>query len=411
MLDIKYIRENSKVVEKAAASKGVSINIATLLDLDKKRVSLIEKRDTMRSARKFEGKPSAAEIAKVKKDNTGLLKVEADLLKIEEKWMTLMLSIPNPPLKDVTIGDGEADNKVVRKVGKPTKLGFKAKDHIELTDTDELIDLRRGAKVSGSRFAYLKGRVAQLELALINYTFDILIKEGLIPTFPPVLVSAESMAAMGYLEHGGEDETYHFEKDDLYLVGTSEQSIGPMHKDETFTETDLPLRYAAFSTCFRREAGSYGKDTKGILRVHQFDKIEMFSFVAPNASEKEHNFLLSLEERIVAGLKLPYQVVDICSGDLGAPAAKKWDIETWMPSQDKYRETHSTSNCTDFQARRLGIKFRKSDGTKEYVHTLNGTAVAIGRMIIAILENNQTKDGTVIVPDALVKYTGFKEIK
>jgi seryl-tRNA synthetase len=184
-----------------------------------------------------------------------------------------------------------------------------------------------------------------------------------------------------------------------------------MHKDETFTETDLPLRYAAFSTCFRREAGSYGKDTKGILRVHQFDKIEMFSFVAPNASEKEHNFLLSLEERIVAGLKLPYQVVDICSGDLGAPAAKKWDIETWMPSQDKYRETHSTSNCTDFQARRLGIKFRKSDGTKEYVHTLNGTAVAIGRMIIAILENNQTKDGTVIVPDALVKYTGFKEIK
>jgi seryl-tRNA synthetase len=253
--------------------------------------------------------------------------------------------------------------------------------------------------------------MAQLELALINYCFDMLIKEGFIPVFPPVLINRASMGAMGYLEHGGDAEIYNLAKDDLFLVGTSEQAIGPMHSGEIFSEHELPLRYVSFSTCFRREAGASGKDTKGILRVHQFDKIEMFCFTTPETSDKEHDFLLSLEERIVRGLGLPYQVIKMGSGDLGLPAARKYDIETWMPSQNKYRETHSTSTCTDFQARRLNIKYRDNQGKKEYVHTLNGTAVAIGRMIIAIIENNQQKDGSIKVPDALIKYTGFKEIK
>lgn len=411
MLDIKYIRENAKEVEKAALSKGVKIDVKKLLEIDKKRVTLIEKRDLSRSGKKFAQKPTATEIAKIKKGKKELEKIEKELKRVEAEWSTLMLSIPNPPLSSVRSGKDENDNIAVRNEGKIPKFSFPVKDHVELTEKNGTIDLARGAKVSGARFAYLRGQVAQLELALINYTFDLLIKEGFIPVFPPVFVSEDSMKAMGYLEHGGENETYHFEKDGLYLVGTSEQSIGPMLKGEVIPEHELPLRYAAFSTCFRREAGSYGKDTKGILRVHQFDKIEMFSFVTPEMSEKEHDFLLSLEERIVSGLKIPYQVIDICSGDLGAPAAKKWDIECWIPSQKKYRETHSTSNCTDFQARRLNIKYRKDDGNKEFVHTLNGTGVAIGRMIIAILENYQQKDGTVKVPEALVKYTGFKEIK
>lgn len=411
MLDIKYIRENPKEVQKAAKSKGVDIDVEKLLKLDTERVSLIEKRDNLRSQRKSEGKPTAAEIAKIKKSKEELKKIEEKLNNLEAEWQKLMLSIPNPARDDVKVGPDESCNEILRKEGKPPKFSFIPKDHIELAAPYQGIDIERAVKVSGTRFNYLKGKVAQLELALINYAFDVITKEGFEAVFPPVIISADSMEAMGYLEHGGTDEIYFLEKDNMYLVGTSEQSVGPMHAGEVFGEHELPKRYVAFSTCFRREAGSYGKDTKGILRVHQFDKIEMFSFTVPEMSDKEHDFLLSLEERVVAGLKLPYQVVKMCTGDLGAPAARKYDIETWMPSQTKYRETHSTSTCTDFQSRRLNIKYRKPDGSKEFVHTLNGTAIAIGRMIIAILENNQQKDGSVKVPEVLQKYTGFKEIK
>jgi len=411
MLDIKFIRENPKEVQKAAKAKGIDIDVNGLLKLDSERVRLIEKRDELRSARKSEGKPSQTEITKIKKSKANLKKIEDKLENVESEWTKSMLSIPNPPRPDVKIGKNENENEVLRKEGKLAKFDFKPKDHIELTKLYGGIDIERAVKVSGARFNYLKGKVAQLELALINYAFDTLIKEGFEAVFPPVIISADSMKAMGYLEHGGTDEIYFLEKDNMYLVGTSEQSVGPMHGSEVFSENELPKRYVAFSTCFRREAGSYGKDTKGILRVHQFDKIEMFSFTTPEISDKEHEFLLSLEERLVSGLKLSYQVVKMCSGDLGAPAARKYDIETWIPSQNKYRETHSTSTCTDFQARRLNIKYRKPDGSKEYVHTLNGTAIAIGRMIIAILENYQQKDGSVKVPKVLQKYTGFKEIK
>lgn len=411
MLDIKFIRENADFVQKAAKSKGVDVDLKKLLDLDKKRVALIEKRDALRGKKKATKKPAPDEIKAIKKSKEELKKIESDLEKIESEWQTLMLSIPNPPAKDVKTGKDESANEVLRKEGKPPKFSFTPKDHLELTEKNEYIDVKRGAKVSGSRFSYLKGPVAQLELALINYAFEVTTKEGFVPVFPPIMISDGAMEAMGYLEHGGEDETYHFEKDNLYLVGTSEQSIGPMHGGEIFEESELPKRYVAFSTCLRREAGSYGKDTKGILRQHQFDKVEMFSFVTPEMSDKEHYFFLDLEERLVSGLGLAYRVVKMCTGDLGDPAARKIDIETWMPSQNKYRETHSTSTCTDFQARRLNIKYRKPDGAKEFVHTVNGTGIAMGRMIIAILENYQQKDGSIKIPTVLQKYTGFKEIK
>lgn len=408
MLDIKLIRDQKTEVAKGIASKGQQINLDRLLELDDQRITLIKKRDELRGSLKLGKKPDATELKKLDKSKTELKKLDEKFDKVQAEWTTLMRSIPNTPRPDVKIGEGESANEVIKTVGKVPKFSFKPQNHLELSGD---IDTERASKVSGSRFVYLKGQIASLELALINYVFDMLTKEGFIPVFPPVLITRDSMGAMGYLEHGGHDEIYHLPKDDLFLVGTSEQSVGPMHSGEIFTEKDLPLRYVSFSTCFRREAGASGKDTKGILRVHQFDKVEMFCFTAPEKSDKEHEFLLSLEERIVRGLELPYQVVKMGSGDLGLPAARKYDIETWMPSQEKYRETHSTSTCTDFQARRLNIKYRTDDGSKDYVHTLNGTAVAIGRMIIAILENYQQKDGSIKVPKALQKYTGFKEIK
>jgi seryl-tRNA synthetase len=407
MLDIKYIRENPEKVIAAVASKGHKLNLQKLLELDDKRLEYIKKSDELRSTLKLGKKPTSVELKRLEKTKSELKNLEQKFEKIQNDWNAEMRAIPNIPLEDVKIGEGESANEIIRKNGKLPKFSFEIKDHLELTDD---IDTERAAKVSGSRFAYLKGQIASLELALINYVFDLLVKEGFTPVFPPVLINRQSMAAMGYLEHGEDDEIYHLPKDDLFLVGTSEQSVGPMHSNEIFQEAQLPLRYVSFSSCFRREAGASGKDTKGILRVHQFDKVEMFSFSTPDKSQKEHLFLLSLEERIVRGLELPYQVIKMGSGDLGLPAASKYDIETWLPSQNKYRETHSTSNCTDFQARRLNIKFRQDDGQKYFVHTLNGTAVAIGRMIIAILENNQQDDGSVKVPKALQKYTGFKVI-
>jgi seryl-tRNA synthetase len=246
-----------------------------------------------------------------------------------------------------------------------------------------------------------------LEFGLIQLALDITKKQGFIPIIPPVMIKPEMMKAMGYVERGG-DEIYYFDKDDLYLTGTSEQSIGPMHADEVFEEKDLPKKYIAFSTCFRREAGSYGKDTRGILRVHQFDKVEMFVFSTPENSQKERESILSIEEKLMKELKIPYRVIDICTGDLGDPAAAKYDIEAWMPGQNEYRETHSCSNCTDFQARRLNIKYKDRVVGLRLVHTLNGTAFAIGRILIAIIENYQQKDGSIKMPKVLRKYTGLK---
>lgn len=328
----------------------------------------------------------------------------AELKKSLSETAPKTVRVPNPPKADVPDGDDETGNVVLREVGQKPKI-TDPKDYLALTEERGLIDLKRASKVSGSRFGYLVGPIAQLEFALIQYAQQTLLPEGFVMVVPPVMIKEENMAAMGYLNGGGEDETYHFEKDNLYLVGTSEQSIGPMHRDEVFQEADLPKRYVSFSTCFRREAGSYGKDTKGILRVHQFDKLEMFSLTLPEDSDQEHEFLLAMEEKLMQGLELPYRVVKLCTGDIGWPSARTYDIETWMPGQGTYRETHSTSTTTDYQSRDLNIKVQRQDG-KVLVHMLNGTAFAIGRTLIAIIENYQQPDGSIAIPAVLQPFMG-----
>ena len=328
---------------------------------------------------------------------------------VEKEFNELMYLIPNLPLEDVPVGIDDRDNVVLKEVGEKTQFDFQVKDHLLLGESLDIIDTQRAAKTSGARFGFLKNEAALLEFALVNFCLENLLKEGFTPLIPPVLIKPEMMRGMGYVERGG-DEIYYIEKDNLYLIGTAEQIIGTMHAGETFEEKDLPKRYIGFSSCFRREAGSYGKDTKGIFRVHQFDKLEMFSFCKPEDSKKEHQFFLTIEERLMQSLKIPYRVLSICTGDLGDSAAAKYDIEAWLPSQNRYRETHSTSNCTDFQARRLGIRYKNNNRKLNFVHTVNGTAFAIGRTIIAILENYQTKEGSVKIPDVLQKYIGKQEI-
>jgi len=416
MLDIKFIRENPEKVKEGAKNKSVDIDVERLLKVDEQRRKNLQKVEEIRAEKNKANKRIAgtkdkkkliSEMQKLDKESDRL---KESLKKIEGEYKDLMYQIPNLPFDDVPAGKDENDNVVAKQVGKKTKFSFKAESYLELGEKLDLIDVKRAAKVSGTRFGYLKKEAALIEFALINLVLDLLKKEGFVPVIPPVMIKPEMAWAMGYLEQHDKDEAYFVPKDNLYLIGTSEQSIGAMHAGEVFDEKELPKRYVGFSTCFRREAGSYGKDAKGILRVHQFDKLEMFSFCKPEDSVKEHKFLLSLEEKIMKALEIPYQVVQICTGDLGRPAAAKYDIEAWIPSEGRFRETHSTSNCTDFQARRLNVRYKGKDGLR-FVHTLNGTAVAVGRIIIAIIENYQQKDGSVTVPKALQKYLGFKVIK
>lgn len=413
MLDIKFIRENPEKVKNGAKNKNVDIEIEGLLVLDEKRRTFLPEVENLRAEQNKTGGEVASLAGKEKEKKIESLRLlkeklrqkEEQLAVLERDIYNLLLQVPNIPFENVPVGKNESENKVLRVWGEKPKKDFTPKDYLELGENLDIIDVRRATKVSGSRFGYLKGGAALLEFALINYVFDTLKKEGFRPVVPPVLISEKAMRGMGYLERQGEGEIYKIEKDNLYLVGTSEQAIGPMHMDEILEEKALPLRYAAFSTCFRREAGSYGKDTRGILRVHQFDKVEMFSFCHPFHSITEHNFFLELEEKIMQGLNLPYRVIRLCTGDLGNSSASTYDIEAWIPSEARYRETHSTSNTTDFQTRRLNIRYRnKEDGKLNFVHAINGTGIAIGRAIIAILENYQKKDGEVEVPEVLREY-------
>jgi len=433
MLDIKFIRENPKKVKDGCQKKQVKVDINRLLKIDK------EKRETQtalesilaeknRASRKIaaakEKKEKQKIISEMQKLDKKSDKLKEFLKGLNEEFEKLICQIPNLPLDNVPVGKDEKDNIVLREIGKRPKFDFEPKDYLEIAEDLDLIDLKRAAKISGTRFGFLKREAALLEFALINLTFDNLIKKGFIPIIPPVMIKPTMMEGMGYLIKAPE-EGYFIEKNNLYLVGTAEQSIGPMHANEIFNEKELPRRYLGFSTCFRREAGAYGKDTRGILRVHQFDKVEMFSFSKPDDSKKEHQFFLKIEEELMKKLALPYQVVQICTADMAFPTAAQYDIETWVPSQNCYRETHSTSNCTDFQARRLNIRYRdydppttfsspaypKKEGKLKFVHTINGTAFAIGRTLIAIIENFQQKDGSIRIPEALQKYLPFKEIK
>lgn len=420
MLDIKFIRQNPEKVKEACQKKGFDINVDLILDLDKKKRQLLSALEKLFAQKNLASKKIASSkseqekkeiISKMREVDKKSDILSKNLKEVEKDLKNLLLQLPNIPFENVPFGKDDSENVVLKKVGKIPKFKFQFKDYLELGEKLELIDIQRAAKISGSRFGFLKNEAVLIEFALINLAFDVLTKQGFIPIVPPVMLKNEMARGTGYYESTDEKEAYFIPEDNLYLAGTSEQSLVAMHANEIFEQQELPKRYVGFSTCFRREAGSYGKDTKGILRVHQFDKVEMVSFCKPEDSKKEHQFLLKMEEKLMKLLKLPYQVVQICTGDLGRPAAEKYDIETWIPSENKYRETHSTSNCTDFQARRLNIRYRDKSGKLNFVHTLNGTAFAIGRTLIAILENYQQKNGSIKIPNILKKYLAFETIK
>ena len=417
MLDIKFIRQNPDKVKKACKDKGIEVEIDRILEIDQKRREILKFIEKIRAQKNKASK----EIVKDQKEKERIVsemrkldkreeKLKEDLKIAERELEELMLQIPNLPSEDVPIGKDETENVVQKEWGEKPKFDFVPKDYLEIAEKLDLIDVKRAAKVAGSRFGYLKREAVWIEFSLIYFALDTLTKEGFIPLLPPVMLKPEMARGTGYFEAGDINEAYFLPKDNLFLIGTSEQSILTMHANEIFEERELPKRYLAFSTCFRREAGSWGKDTRGIFRVHQFDKLEMFSFCKPEDSKKEHEFFLALEEKLMQSLKIPYRVLKICTGDLGRPAAAKYDIEAWFPSQNKYRETHSTSNCTDFQARRLNIRYRTKDGKLKFVHTVNGTAFS-QRPILAIIENYQQIDGSVKIPEVLQKYLPFKEIK
>ena len=416
MLDPKLIRENPKLVEKRALEKGIKINIDHISELDARFREIDSIVQKLREERNKLAKTISSAANKEEAINKGreirvrLEKEEKALDPIRQEYQKVLLSIPNLAKADVKVGKDESENEVIRKYGKPTKFTFKVKDHLELGEALEIIDVKTAAKVSGPRFTYLKNDGVLLEFALKQLAFETLIKEGFTPVLPPVLIRKEIMDGLGYTQMGEGENIFSLDKDGFYLVGTSEQSIVPMFKDEILSKKDLPKRFVGFSTCFRREAGSYGKDVRGIFRVHQFDKVEMVSFVEEGKDDEEHEYLLSLEENFFQALEIPYQVVKMCSGDLGFPAARKYDIEAWIPSQERYREVTSVSTVTDFQSRRLNMKYQ--DGQeKKYLHVLNGTAYSMNRPIIAILENYQQEDGSVIVPKVLQKYINKKVIE
>jgi seryl-tRNA synthetase len=419
MLDIKFIRNQPDKVKEGCRNKQVKVDIDRLLEVDKKRREILQALENMRAQKNKASKKISRTKDEKEKQKIILQMRELDknsdrlnkaLKKIEEEFNDLMFQIPNLPQEDVPVGKDERDNLVLREVAGRPKFDFEPKDYLEIAEKLDLIDVKRAAKVSGTRFGYLKNEAVLLEFALINFAFENLLKENFTPILPPVMIKEEMARGMGYIEQLDREEAYYLGKDKLYLVGTAEQSIGPYFANEILREKDLPKRFVGFSTCFRREAGAYGKETWGIFRVHQFDKVEMFSFCKPEDSRKEHQFFLSLEEKLMKALKIPYRVVQMCTGDLGRPAASKYDIEAWFPSQGEYKETHSTSNCTDFQARRLNIRYRDKSGRLNFVHTINGTAFS-QRPLLAIIENYQQKDGKILIPEVLQKYLSFREIK
>ena len=397
MIDWKAARSDPEGWRAALARKGAAEQFDELLEADRERRSLLPQVEELRGRTKLKGKPTPEQQEELKGVKAELQKLEAGLAQVEARFQELLARVPNPPDSSAPDGFTEEDAVELRHSGEPPSFSFEPRDHIELGG----IDMERGAKVSGSRFAYRVGEFALAELALYRFALDRLVAEGFTPVLPPVLVREQAMYGTGFLPTD-EVNIYRVERDDLYLTGTSEVGLAAFHTEETLEADALPLRYAGFSTCFRREAGAAGKDTRGMFRVHQFDKVEMFVFCPPERSVEEHEHLLSVEEEIVQELGVPYRVMNIAAGDLGASAVKKYDIEAWFPSQGRYREITSTSNTTDYQARRLGIRYRGEQGL-ETVHTLNGTAVT-ARVLLAIMENRQEEDGSWSVPEVLEEF-------
>lgn len=416
MLDITFIRENPEKVQKGMEAKRQDPKIVDkFLRVDEEWRAKTSAYDQLKAEQNTLSKELSAGqsedlLSKAQFLKKRLADIETEQDELKKKRDELLSRIPNIPFDDVLVGKDESENKVLREVGTKPDFGFAPKDYLTLGEKLGLIDVKKAAEVSGSRFGYVLREAALLEFALVKLAMDTLVAKGFIPAVPPVMIKPKVYEGMGRLAADQKEERYYFDKDDLYLVGSSEHTMGPIHMNEVFEESELPRRYVAFSTCFRREAGSYGKDTKGILRVHQFDKVEMFSFAHPEHSEEEHKFLLSCQEELMQKLELPYRVVEICTGDMGWTDARQFDVETWLPGQGSYRETNSCSNTTDFQSRGMNIKYKTKDGDKKLIHMLNATGFAIGRVLIGIIENNQTKEGTIKVPKALQAYVGKEEI-
>jgi seryl-tRNA synthetase len=411
VLDVKAIRENPGHARKALARRGMGESIDELLGLDERRRELTARVEQLRAeqnrASKAIGKAQPDErtklIEEVSKVSAAIDQLEPELEEAEHRLVDALARVPNFPDESAPDGFTEEDAVEVRRRGEPPQLGFEPRDHVALGELLGMLEVERAVRTSGSRFVYLLGDIVHVQFALVRHALDILTAKGFLPVIPPVLVREEAMFGTGFLPTDAVN-IYLTREDDLYLVGTSEVSLAAFHMGEILDESSLPIRMAGYSTCFRREAGSYGKDLGGMFRVHQFDKVEMFSFTRPEDSKDEHEFLVGVEEEIVGNLDLPYRVVNIAAGDLGLAAAKKYDIEGWLPGQARYRELTSCSNCTDYQARRLQTRVRRGDGSIEVLHTLNGTATAIGRTLIAILENRQRPDGSVELPKALFPY-------
>jgi seryl-tRNA synthetase len=410
MIDIQTLRDDQEWLKQKVADKGFDPTLVDqALEFDEKRRELIAKVESLRAERNKVSKDRNIERGKAIK--VELQELEPALEKIEMEFSEIFNRIPNPALPGVPVGKNEGENVEVRRWGQPRRFDFEPKDHLELGSYLGILDFETGAKVVGSQFYYLYGDGALLELALVMFAMDLLQREGFTPAITPDLAKSRYYLGTGYMPRGDEAQTYTISGQDLGLIATAEVTLAGKHADEMIPEEQLPVKYIGYSHCFRQEAGAYGKYSRGLYRVHQFTKAEMFIYCAPEESPKMHEHILEMEEKIYQELGLPYRVLEMCSGDLGAMAAKKYDIEAWMPARGEYGEVTSTSNCTDYQARNLNVKFRRKDGKSEYAHMLNGTAIATSRTPLAILENYQEADGSVVIPKALRKWMGKEKIE
>lgn len=437
MLDIKFIRSNSDAVRNTIAVKGAFVDLDRLLQVDELRREKLQAVEALRGEQnmvseevaKLSGADREGRIAAMKELKTRVQALEQELLVLTEEFDALMTRVPNTPLSDVPVGKSEDDNVVLREVGTRPQFDFEPKDHVALGEALDIIDIERAGKVAGARFSYLKREAALLEFALIQYALRFVMSEDslrpvadavrpgmspkpFVPVLPPVMVRPDVFRKMARLTDADKDERYYLPSDDVYLIGSAEHTLGSLHMNERFSEEALPVRYVGFSTSFRREAGSYGKDTRGIFRVHQFDKLELESFTVSEDSLDEQNFFVAIQELLLQGLNIPYRVVMISTGDMGTPDARQIDIECWLPGQGRYRETHTADLMTDYQARRLNTKVKRNNGESEFVHTNDATLFAIGRTLIAIFENYQQADGSIRIPEALQPYMfGITEIR
>lgn len=424
MLDIKFIQENQEIVRQNIKNRSLEVDLDRLLSLAEEKNGILQQVEKFRAERnqKSKSKPSEEEIQAIRKMGEELSVLENDLKTKSDELESLLMKIPNIVHESVPVGKDDTENKVIKTWGEPTKFSFTPKEHWELGEKLGVIDTAKAGEVSGSRFAYIKGRLAILEFALVQFVFATLTDEKVLkqiidnnkldvsskpftPVIPPVFIKPEVMQKMGRLEP--KEERYHIPSDDQYLVGSAEHTLGPMHMNEIIKSSELPVRYIGFSTAFRREAGSYGKDTKGIFRLHQFDKMEMETFCLPENSIAEQDFIMAIQEYLMQSLGIPYRLVLKCTGDMGLPDFREVDVEAWMPGQGKYRETHTSDLMTDFQSRRLNIRYKTENGKTEFVHMNDATALAMSRAPVAIMENYQQEDGHISVPEVLRKYTGF----